>query len=253
MENGVNDGPSLRDHIDTLLNDLQGYRARVEHYIADLALFSLALDVLEHALAVDQIRLSNVPRAAYANARAAMESAQDMLVMVTGGAEYDLNGCYARAAEALEVEQLSRRQRVADIALGLEIPVDIAYGEDVLLVEAQAWEELAPGKGVLLRTALERVQASPERQRHWSGMGRRKAAEYLEGNIGGAGFGVTFDALYGLVSYHAHANMRTGARDIIDTGDGLVTFHHRDIDVEAPDKFVGLALQFACQALARRP
>lgn len=93
-------------------------RSACDTCFPDTVLYALAIDVAEHARAVGILVISEVPRAAMVNARAAFESALDALLLVSDPLRYDERGMYARACELVEQENLIERMNAADAAIG---------------------------------------------------------------------------------------------------------------------------------------
>lgn len=87
----------------------------------------MSTDVREHAVAVQLVAASAVPRAAFANARAALESSVDAAFLVRDEAQYAFRGAQARVAELFESEAVeapiaanhSRHRRTNLIVLGV--------------------------------------------------------------------------------------------------------------------------------------
>src|SRR4051794_16405023 len=79
------------------------------HMLADVVLYSLCIDVLEHAEVVAATIGSPFARAASTNARAALESAIDASYLTKRQNDYDLRGARARVAELYEIEEIERR------------------------------------------------------------------------------------------------------------------------------------------------
>lgn len=241
--------PDLAEARTQLHGRMTGLPAATVHLLPDMVLYGYAIDVLEQALAVETLTDSGDHRASFANARAAMEAAQDLLYLVRSESDYDESGSLARCHELLEYDDLKERSASADSLEGLDAP---SWERAPAIVErdAAAWDAVAEGKGEILRGALQKVQ--PRRRRHWSGLSRRVLAERVAVVMGASpGWAAMHDALYGLASIHSHPRPRSGLRTIDLKGDTVV-FGPRPEDEDVPAKLASLACLSAKDALDRR-
>ena len=242
----------LNESLAALGATLTDYPCQPEHFVADRGLIDLAIDVAEHGHAVELLAASTVPRAAYANARAAFESALDILYLTLTEEAYDCCGCMLRAFVALANEDIQRRFVRANMAGGMPAQaVDLA--ETVILSDARAWDEIVPGKGKELRAAFEEVRASPPHQHHWSGLTRKERTDALAVSTSTEpGFAEIADAIYGALSAHTHPRLRGTARATHEHGDGRVTITGLAEDVVIPAELASFACVAALEALAKR-
>lgn len=244
--------PPLTDAIAALKNELTKYPVSIETYIPDHALFNLAIDVIEHAKAVHLLLTSEVPRAAHANARGAMEASQDLVYLTASSREYEHRGCLARVFEVQEAAELQQRFNKACELAGL--PAMLAQSADAVLDEDERqWESHAPGCGSKLRAAREELRADKNRRRHWSGLSRHNLAKSLERILGAeSGFGEFESALYGAMSVYSHPRPRATQREVTVHDDGFATFRARLSELETAGELAALACVRAIHALRER-
>lgn len=181
------------------------------HLIPDDVLRDLALDVHEQLHVAAHLVGSPYRRALLSNARAAVESAIDAIVLTHNEAEYDRRGADAYVFGMLELEQLDRRLGLEETRLlGQSKGLEERMGWD-----ATAWNNVAPGKGSFVTRAFEQFpKRSEERQRHWSGMSNREIHTLVSGtlpNWSPESAGI-LDGLYALLSIHTHPRPRFGHR-----------------------------------------
>lgn len=229
---------------------MRDFPASDEHQLADFALYSLANDVVEHAEAVLLLQESAVPRAAFANARAAHEAALDMDILTADPAKYDFFAAQMRVFELFEVERLHRRGPK-------EAPVD-ASGvrrriEDVVVEKARALDRVSPGKGGLLRSAWERFdKVQGNLPLHWSGRSQAQTVEELSGTAPEADDVLRQnDFLWGALSIQTHARIRAGGRTISVNGSRIILSAVKS-DKVLPSSVAYLACEIAAKVLAKR-
>jgi hypothetical protein len=100
---------NLQAAVDALRSAMTNFPSTNEHQLADFVLSSLATDVLEQSEAVLLLKNGAVPRATFANARAAHEAAVDMDILTADASRYDQFAAEMRVFELFEVERLHRR------------------------------------------------------------------------------------------------------------------------------------------------
>jgi hypothetical protein len=165
---------TLEDGLDRLTSAMSGYVGSGAHKISDIILFNLAVDLQEQSLAVLLISANGDPRAAYVNARAALESAIDANFLVADPVEYDQRGARARIFELFASEHLQQRAGVC--ATG--IPGSSEAVERAVVADAALWEADAPGAKKTLLTEYERFSRKPPSiGDHWSGLKRHEIYE----------------------------------------------------------------------------
>lgn len=246
------ESPSLDEAVAHLKRALIRYPFRYEHFIADLLLVNLSTDVLEHAMAVQVLGPSDVPRAAHANARAAVEAAQDLMLLTADESGYDQHGYRARAFELLETQQLQERFHRANAATGLSTQEAGQSARDIIAIDAAECDARAPGTGVKLLDAFH-AMARSKLPRHWSGMTRKQLTIHLEASPGGeAGFGMMQDAIYGVLSIHSHPRPRMSKRQLEEQEDGHIVIPPAPDDREIVDALTSWACAAAASALTRR-
>ena len=126
---------TLEDGLNRLALAMSRYVGFGAHKVSDIILFNLAIDVQEHSQAVIAIAASGKPRAAYVNARAALESAIDANYLVADPAEYDQRGARARIFELFASERLQQRAGIGTTA----IPGSSEAVEQAVVADAALW------------------------------------------------------------------------------------------------------------------
>src|SRR2546425_1220448 len=112
MDDATATGPSvppLQESLGQLKAIMTRYRGAKSHWVSDLIFYNFAMDVREQSEAILALSGTVGRRAAYANARAALESARDLAFLTTDESQYDFRGARARAFEVFENAELERR------------------------------------------------------------------------------------------------------------------------------------------------
>lgn len=232
---------------------MKKYPVAPEHFVADSALFGLAIDVLEQSLAVQLLRDSEVPRAAFANARAAFEAGQDALYLTSDESRYDDYGCLARVHELNEDERIVDRFKQAQAED--EPPLaEFRPAQAVVDEEAAAWDRVVPGSGDCLRRAFETFHARPGQQKkHWTGLNRGDIALAVADQLAAeSGVGEMYNAMYGSLASQSHPRMRVNQRAIESESDGAFLAASKPEDRVAPGSAATFGCISALVALKRR-
>lgn len=220
-------------------------------YIADFALYAFVTDVREHASAVNILASSPVPRAAFANARAALESAVDSAFLVNDEADYLYRGAQARVSELFEIDGIEKRTVPLD-----SVPINAsqrASPEDAIIADAKAWDVDAPGKGDLLRRAWESFTKFPGAHRmHWSLLSKEQVYERVFHDEEAKQLGGMASVIHALLSSATHPRMRVGSRDIEFTEEGGVVLGTRKSDSDMARKVAAFSCILATSSLQRR-
>lgn len=242
----------LRNAIDALVAEGTKYPGKRESFIADFALYAFATDVREHAMAVDLISLGEVPRASFANARAALESAVDAAFLVSDESQYLYRGAQARVAELFEIDELEKRAAPLDPPLPTKSPPR-RHPEDAVVEDAKARDEQAPGKGDILRRAWEAFSKVRGAVRmHWSLLTKEELYQSVFAGNEAKLLGSMADVIHALLSMASHPRPRVGSRDIEYTDDGRILLGTRKTDPEMARKIAALACAIATLALQKR-
>ena len=244
----------LERKISELRAVLAGLQLTPRFVVADRVMFSLAIDVIEHAIAVQLLQKSEVPRAAYANSRAAFESALDLILLVGRAEDYERNGSLAYVHEIHENTRLQSRFGKADEAGGFSARAVNDY-RVLIHAEIAGLQTEWPSSAEALRNALGEFEARKSyEKKHWSGKSRGNIGMAAIEVVGGkAGDGAIADALYGLLSAHSHPRARLTQREWLDsdTDDGLTVSARQD-DKTKPQSIAVLACEGALGALRTR-
>lgn len=256
MGAGEVDLGSLLEKLSSITKDFTVHWAQG---IPDMLFHHGLVDVLEQGIAVQQLSAAGSGRAAFANARAATESACDLTIMIAEPADYLQMGAWARAGELLDQLRLAERTREAGIASGARDLVEVGDIAAVAREEAEAWDSHSPGRGALLR---DRVDWLLHRHRHpnkrvpshWSGLSRgdrnaRVAAKWK----GVSGLAAHLDASYGWQSLHAHPGSRGMLRRSELTPDGRYLVSPKSDDGEDAMDHTRMAVVLALGAAESRP
>ena len=241
--------PPLADSLDQLKAIMTRYRGAKSHWVSDMILYNLAMDVREQSEAVLAVRGTAGRRAAYANARAALESARDLAFLTTDEEQYDFRAARARVFEVFENAELERRAPAVPEAGG-STPAPSMPAEDILIQDANDWEDAGPGMGKVMRRAIEDVQRdrNPLRK-HWSGLAQPDLHQAIARRWGGDP--KMWEALEAVLAINAHPRPRTGSRTLELQGDTFL-LGDRDVDDEVPASIASLACMVAVDALKRR-
>ena len=198
------------------------------------------------------ISSGEAPRASFANARAALESAVDASLLTKDEKQYLMRGAQARVAELFEVHEIEKRAAPLKPPMSTDASPRV-HPEDAIAEDAKAWDAEAPGKGDLLRRAWETfTKDSGNLRRHWSLMPKEQL--YLEvfgadedGALGGMG-----EVIHALLSLASHPRMRVGSREVEYNADGGIALGTRATDPEMARRIAALSCRIATQALQRR-
>ena len=209
--------PTLQNALRLLDARLDQFRQCDAHLLPDRALRDLAIDVDEQVRAVGSLVAASHARAAFANARAALESALDAVALTQDEAAYDRGGADVYVSYVLEFETLGRR-------FGTEATRLLGQSEDAEMgidAAAAAWDAAAPGKGAVIRQAFEEFPKRPEStRRHWSGLTGRQLYALVTATLpaGNPMLARVLDGIYGMLSMEAHPRPRFGRWEL--AGDG---------------------------------
>lgn len=229
-----------------------GYVAREEHWVPDMMLLGLALDVVEHSHAVILLHDSEVSRAAIANARAAFEAAVDLLYLVATPSSYDQLGSLMYVTELVEQENLKDRGEATNAIIGEPAMVPSSTPEEVVELDGAEWEKMRPDGRALLGDALDTVRKR-KRHGHWSGLGRKALGHEVEARLGeDPGLGSMFDTTYGLLSIHSHPRSRAAHRARRQEGD-VVVFTRDEHAASLAAGVAQMACELAWRGMDRRP
>lgn len=243
---------SLDEAIVELVKAGTSYPGRRETFLSDFALFAFVTDVREHAIAVATLTTGTVPRASFANARAALESAVDAAFLVRDEGAYLMRGAQARVAELFEVHEIENRAAPLKPPMSTDSPPRM-HPEDAVVADAKAWDSEAPGRGDLLRRAWETfTKDSGNLRRHWSLLSKEALYAQVFGADGQGELGGMGEVIYALLSSASHPRMRVGSRDIEYTDDGRIILGTKATDAEMARTITALACRMATDALRRR-
>jgi hypothetical protein len=223
---------ALTATLDLIRERLANLVLRRHHLVPDFVVFCYATDVLEHSRATLLLVDSDVPRTAYACARAALEAAQDLMLLVSEPSDYDNAGARVYAWELLETEHLQRRFVLGKKGMGVEVPADLGMTVDEAAKRTAAkWGAANPEAETLLQGALTefREHAPP----HWSGRSRKKIMEHMVDGSPYEGVAAAMDALYGALSIQTHPRIREWSRTFQFTG-GRVAVRENPEDRHLP-------------------
>lgn len=223
--------PATMSVLEHSFREFEAARAQFQpmgaHLVPDIALLGFLVEISENAEAVQLLAESNLPHRAFPNARAAVEAAQNALVLATE-ADYDLGG--ARAWVFFKGKDRNYRQMPR--AHVFERPEDAdAWFEKALEEMSAIWEDLAPGKGRLISEARKLLDRQPKRPGNWAGLPmastlqkRLNDVRHLLGKSPNEDISSVLNATYSALSRESHP--RTGFDPIrIDVhADGQIEF-----------------------------
>ncbi len=204
--------PALEAALQAIEERIGAFEPRPYHLVPDFLVYCLASDVVEQCRATLLLVDSSVPRAAYATARAAIEAAQDLALLVSEPAEYDKTGARVYGWEMLETEGLQARFVRGRKAMGVPIPSDLGMTvrEAVARLTAK-WRGYNNQADALLQGALTDLRQRRPRG-HWSGLSRNEIGRRLFKGTGYEAVADAMDALYGALSVQTHPRIREWTR-----------------------------------------
>lgn len=240
--------------LDAVLADLRRHTESMAlvpgHLLADVVLYSLCIDVLEHAEVVSHVSARPFARAASANARAALESAVDASYLTARKEEYDIRGARARVAELYEAEEIERRSPPVP---GVDSATRLSV-EDVIVADARSFDELEAGSGKPLRGAWEQFTKMPGALRlHWSGRTKDELFNSVFQQVGDDDpIGAMAGVLHAILSTSSHPRPRVGTRELRRELDGMLAIYTRHEEPAFARNIAALSCIMASSALARR-
>jgi len=244
----------LQTSVDALYQSANGFEGSPAHLLPDGVLMQLGYDVYEQAVATLIVSSGGSPRAAVANARAALEAAIDMLVLVSEPSLYDERGAFMRVCELLSNEDNRKYAERAAAATGTTAPpVPTISPDEAVTEDAQQWEVHEPGITVMYKRVLTQARQEQRWKYHWSGLGNFAAlAEHVEQkNAAPAGFKEMATAWFRILSLAVHPGPRTGRRSL-DYTTGRPLLGPKDGDDALPLAAARWACDHAVTAMALR-
>jgi hypothetical protein len=143
------------------------FRPTARHLVPDIVLLALLRDIEENVQAAEIVSASEVPHRGFPNARAAYEAAQ-RAVLLAAAPDYDFEGAKAWVYSLRKDRvYLSLKRSLEFQAAGPRDPESWLIGS--LEEMARAWEDLEPGKGVMLQRALSELPSKRPRADNWLG------------------------------------------------------------------------------------
>lgn len=242
----------LQASIDALVTEATRYPGTKATFLPDFVLYGFATDVREHAIAVQILTTGAVPRASFANARAALESAIDASFLVAEEREYAYRGSQARVAELFESEALEKKTAPHKVSLpdGAPPPID---AEAIIIEDAREWDDLSPGAGDSLRRAWEaRTKVTGAARMHWSLLSKEVLYSRVFGEDDEAELGRMTGVIHSMLSMASHPRPRVGTRQITYSEDGGVLLGTKAVDPIMAQQVAALACDLAANALRTR-
>jgi hypothetical protein len=235
--------PALREHTEAM-------PLAPGHLLADVVLYSLCIDVLEHAEVVAKVASESFARAGSVNARAALESAVDANYLTASRAEYDLRAAQARVMELYEIEEIEKRSPPVP---GVD-STDRLSAEEIIIADARSFDEQVAGSGKPLRGAWERfTKTSGAHRLHWSGLTKEDLFNQVFQAAGDdEPVGAMAGSLHAILSTSSHPHPRVGARELRWEPDGMLAIFTRHEEPMFGRSIAALSCMMASSALARR-
>lgn len=253
IQNEVVPADDLAGAVDQLEAEHGRIVVRLRHLLPDWVLAGMYIDVIEHCKASRILMDSDLARAAFSNARSALEAAAEMMYLAASAETYDERGACARAFELVALDRLARREGpLADHAIGFtpsEAPAP-ATPEEIMGYEGKHWsEEFSGALG-----AVERALKSAQRRQggSWNGLSRSELAAVAAKAWGEEAIPLPplWEFLYGHLSIQAHPGARTATRTHWFE-DGKVLFGPRESDRTQLIQAVCLAAYLAVRSVRR--
>lgn len=227
-----------------------------KHFVADLALRGLLVELAENALTGKAIVDGPMPHRAYPSARAAFEACQLSLLLATAE-DYDLDGAKAWVHYLRKDAEFARLHGETPHMEGMT-PTE--WLNAALEEIADTWESLSPGKRSVVEAACVALDKKPRKPDNWAGLplDRELVSRLAAKARGSSPQGVLSDAkdahkrTYAALSRGAHP--RPSLRPLSVKLDGArfsITLEPRDEqgDREIIDSLLASALNFGSAAL----
>jgi hypothetical protein len=203
---------ALEKSLTTLEGHLPAMRLRLDHYGSDLMFYSYGTNVYENAQGVLHLLKGGWVGAAYPCARAAVEAAQDAMMLLAWD---DIDEAGARAYAYSKLEWLQIRLRFINSARWDNVPAPTSYDELRLEITSVAnnWNSWKSGTGDKLRAAFDYFEPAFSQSKrvpnHWTEMSRRQmAAELQKKGTGSDTFDRDLITIYALLSRATHPGLR---------------------------------------------
>jgi hypothetical protein len=250
----------LEDALATLKSQLDAFKLRFAHFGGDLTLYGLLLSAWENGSAVLQLaRSSDLYSAFFPVARAAFESGQEALYLVTEP-DYDAAGAKARVFEKLEFVDLRDEMNSAFADDADSRPSGYADAISQIQRDAERWDEECPGKGSLLKEALahflplfEAARTGARHPGNWMQKSRRGIAKELEKRVSERGFGTRMIASYAHLSRNSHPRLRLENWTKLATSEGQPRFVRAERNPRIAVGISTVAVSLASMAFERIP
>ena len=193
-------------------------RVSGDELLFHLAVVDFSSQVLEAAKATLALRLSAVPRAAWATARLCFEAMHDLFYLLElcpdrldAGARIYVAALHAKAQTR---GKLDGAAAVADIEARPN-ETDNPGLREFVSAEAEEIERISPGsKDAILKALAVRLKGG---ERHWSGLPRLQMTKRIRDNLNSAETASMFEAYYDALSVNAHPRLRVGEAVHIET------------------------------------
>jgi len=208
---------SALEDLKTILRKLEermnGFEKDPQHFSAHLSMQGYILHLRDNARAV--ILLSPEPStgmALWSNARGVFEAAQDFLLLVTSGSDFDLSGARVRIFERLERADWAAKYSEAFPEDGLGSRSEILdHVASHIRNDAERIGRYAPERGQELLTALDAglLEFASRGRSHWYGNRSAIAIEVEKRlGVGAEGEGKRQIQSYSALSRHSHPRFR---------------------------------------------
>jgi hypothetical protein len=245
--------PSLDDALSALAAVAKGYPTRPATLAPDFVLYGLAMDVWEHATAVEQLIASPVPRAALANSRAALEPSVDLAFLVADETQYLYRAAQCRLAELFETDDIERRAAPLNPAYAPGAPTRLDV-ETVVAQDAADWDKRAPGTGANLRAAWEAfTKDRGALRKHWSLLTKEQVYSTVLDTPGDSTpLGQMGAVIHAVLSLSTHPSPRVGMRNVAHLPDGSMLLTTKPGDAGYASGVAALACVVATEALKKR-
>jgi hypothetical protein len=199
------------ERLGRVLEVLATAKIRGSHFLADLAVISLAHQLHEHGTAASDLLRRSRAGAAFPSARAAFEAAEDLLLLMLSPS-YDLDGARAYIAAQSAVAQaygtsLGVAKRVRGEASAERPPSFRA----VLAADAEVLRQLTDEADAMLEEANRLVQEARARgTRHWSGFSRDSIHDVLANRMADSSLSAVLRSWYERLAHMSHPGLRIG-------------------------------------------
>jgi hypothetical protein len=238
------------DELEALIPSRPGRNA---HFLPDLALKMLAVQVLQYGRAVLSLRDRQLLSWSFPSARAAFETAEDLayLAFAPSETEYDRLGALAIIGAEMALCRTRGLAQAAGARLGRPRLPEGLTEKQRIGVAADFWEVRRPGASAIVWAAYEDAAAAWEGgTKHWTTLSRRETHKALNGRLSDPALSAVLASWYDILASRSHPGLHSPGLKFEDGELTLFTANEEDSPV--PPASVRVAAQLAVYSLQRQ-